>query len=86
MTAGGRCLNAAWPALRGRGSEPLLNTDFYVGIHAAVPALDLALVLPQWRCRAGAGVLLLVPRFQPAAAWGLVALLIRGFPANIICG
>ena len=29
------------------------------------------------------GVLLLVPRFSPLAAWGLIALLVAVFPANI---
>jgi len=65
------------------GVNHFLNTDFYVGIMPPYLPWHLALVYLSGVAEAALGVLLLVPRFQAAAAWGLVALLIAVFPANI---
>ena len=42
-----------------------------------------ALVYLSGLCEVGLGVLVLIPRYTAPAAWGLVALLIAVFPANV---
>ena len=60
-----------------------LYADFYVRIMPPYLPWHLALVYVSGVAEAALGVLLLVPRFQGIAAWGLIALLIAVFPANV---
>jgi uncharacterized membrane protein len=43
----------------------------------------LALVYVSGLCEIGLGALVLLPRFRVPAAWGLIALLVAVFPANV---
>ena len=55
----------------------------YVAIVPPYLPWPLALVYLSGAAEVALGVLLLVPRFQNLAAWGLIALLIAVFPANL---
>ena len=65
------------------GSNHLVNPDFYVAI------IPPELPEPEWLSLAAGlaeivlGVYVLEPRVRALAAWGLVALLIAIFPANL---
>jgi uncharacterized membrane protein len=65
------------------GFNHLVNPDFYVAI---VPP---GLPGPEWLSLASGlaeivlGVFLLEPRLRPFAAWGIIALLVAVFPANL---
>ena len=65
------------------GFNHLLNPDFYVGI------MPPGLPNPEWlNVAAGLaeivlGVFILEPRVRVFAAWGIIALLIAIFPANV---
>ena len=56
---------------------------FYLRIMPPYLPWPLALVLVSGVCEVALGVLLLVPATSRPAAWGLIALLIAVFPANI---
>ena len=60
-----------------------LFADYYVRIMPPYLPWHLALVYVSGVAEASLGVLLLVPLFQAVAAWGLIALLIAVFPANV---
>ena len=60
-----------------------VRPEFYVKIMPAYLPLHLELVYLSGFFEVAFGVLLLVPRFSPWAAWGVFALLIAVFPANI---
>ena len=60
-----------------------VNPDFYMKIMPPYLPLHLPLVYLSGFFEAGLGLLLLVPRFSRSAAWGIIALLIAVFPANI---
>ena len=59
-----------------------VSPEPYVAIVPPYLPWPLALVYLSGAAEVALGVLLLVPRFQNLAAWGLIALLIAVFPAN----
>ena len=65
------------------GITHFATPDFYVKIMPPYLPFHLALVYLSGLCEMVLGGLLLVPRWTRAAAWGIFALLIAVFPANI---
>lgn len=65
------------------GVNHFLNPDFYLKIMPPFLPAPLFLVYLSGVFEIALGVLLLVPRFSRLAAYGLIALLIAVFPANI---
>jgi uncharacterized membrane protein len=65
------------------GIGHFVATDFYLRIMPPYLPWHRALVLLSGVIEIALGVLLLVPRTSAFAAWGLIALLIAVFPANI---
>jgi uncharacterized membrane protein len=65
------------------GVNHFLNPAFYVRIMPPYLPWHLELVYLSGVFEILFGVLLLVPRFMKLAAWGLIALLIAIFPANL---
>ena len=59
------------------------NPKFFLNIMPPYLPLHRALVLVSGICEALLGVLLLIPGYSRWAAWGIVALLIAVFPANV---
>jgi uncharacterized membrane protein len=60
-----------------------VRPDFYVRIMPPYLPWHLELVYVSGVCEVVLGVLLLLPRYTSLAAWGLIALLIAVFPANL---
>ena len=67
----------------GAGVNHFLHADFYANIIPPYLPWHFALVYISGVFEVLLGVLLLVPKVTPLAAWGLIALLIAMFPANI---
>ena len=67
----------------GAGTMHFVTPDFYLKIMPPYLPLHLELVYLSGFFEIALGVLLLVPRFSRVAAWGIIALLIAVFPANI---
>ena len=67
----------------GAGTMHFMNPKFYLTIMPPYLPFHLGLVYLSGFFEVLLGVLLLVPRFTRLAAWGIVALLIAVFPANI---
>src|SRR5438128_2113381 len=65
------------------GVNHFVNPDFYVKIMPPYLPWHLALVVISGIAEAGLGLGLCYPRTARFAAWGLIALLIAVFPANI---
>jgi uncharacterized membrane protein len=65
------------------GTLHFLRPDMYLKIMPPYVPWHLAMVLISGACEVLGGLGLLVPRTRRAAAWGLVALLIAVFPANL---
>jgi uncharacterized membrane protein len=65
------------------GANHFVMTAFYVSIVPPYLPWPLALVIISGLAEIGLGALLLVRRWPALAAWGLIALLIAVFPANI---
>ncbi len=65
------------------GLNHFRDPDFYVKIMPPYLPWHLELVYASGVCEVALGVLLLIPRFSVLAAWGLIALLIAVFPANL---
>jgi uncharacterized membrane protein len=65
------------------GMNHFLNTPFYVRIMPPYLPWHLALVYTSGLAEIGFGALLLFERCSWVAAWGLIALLIAVFPANL---
>ena len=65
------------------GTMHFLNPRFYMTIMPPYFPLHMELVYLSGFCEVVLGVLLLVARFSRMAAWGIFALLIAVFPANI---
>jgi len=65
------------------GTMHFLNTRFYMTVMPPYLPFHLELVYLSGLCEAALGVLLVLPRFSRLAAWGICALLIAVFPANI---
>jgi uncharacterized membrane protein len=67
----------------GAGTMHFIKPDFYLKIMPPYLPLHLELVYLSGFCEISLGVLLLVAQSSRFAAWGIVALLIAVFPANI---
>lgn len=65
------------------GVNHFIRPDFYVRIMPSYLPLHRELVFLSGVLEIALGVLLLVPRLPRLAAWGIIALLIAVFPANI---
>jgi uncharacterized membrane protein len=65
------------------GINHFRNPEFYMRIMPPYLPWPSALHLTAGFFEAALGVLLLIPRFQKLAAWGLIALLLAVYPANI---
>ncbi len=65
------------------GLNHFINPDFYLRIMPPYLPWHLFLVYLSGCCEIVLGVMLLVPRYTRVAAWGLIALLVAVFPANI---
>jgi len=65
------------------GSNHFINVDFYLNIVPPYLPWHTLLVYVSGFCEIALGILLVVPRFAHVAAWGLIALLIAVFPANL---
>ncbi|MEP7038387.1 MAG: DoxX family protein, partial [Acidobacteriota bacterium] len=59
------------------------NSDFYLKMMPPVLPLHLFLIYLSGVFEIALGTLLLIPKYTRFAAWGLTALLIAVFPANI---
>jgi len=77
----GKSVFAALFVLGGAGH--FVAPDFYLRIMPPYLPYHRALVFVSGVFEIALGVLLLFPRFSKLAAWGLIALLIAVFPANI---
>ncbi|WP_417737764.1 DoxX family protein [Rosistilla oblonga] len=67
----------------GAGTMHFVNPEFFLKIVPPYLPLHKELVLVSGVCEVLLGALLLIPRSSHLAAWGIVALLIAVFPANI---
>jgi len=65
------------------GTMHFMNPEFFLKIMPPYLPLHHELVLLSGVCEAMLGILLLIPRCSRWAAWGIVALLIAVFPANL---
>ena len=65
------------------GTMHFVNPDFFLKIVPPYLPLHKELVLLSGVCEMLLGVLLLIPRYSHLAAWGIIALLIAVFPANV---
>jgi uncharacterized membrane protein len=65
------------------GAGHFVKTDFYMKMMPPYLPFHRTLVLASGVIEIMLGVLLLIPGFSRIAAWGLIALLIAVFPANI---
>lgn len=65
------------------GTMHFVNPGFFIKIMPPYLPLHRELVLVSGVCEILLGVLLLIPKFSRLAAWGIFALLIAVFPANI---
>ena len=65
------------------GVMHFISTDFFLKIMPPYLPLHLELVYLSGVFEIGLGFGLLIPRFSRFAAWGIIALLIAVFPANI---
>lgn len=67
----------------GAGMMHFVRPEFYLKIMPPYLPWHEELVFISGVCEVALGVMLLIPRLSPLAAWGLIALLIAVFPANI---
>ena len=67
----------------GAGVNHFWHTDFYVAIMPPWLPWHFALVYISGAAEIGLGALLLFSRWQVLAGWGLIALSVAVFPANI---
>jgi len=65
------------------GANHFVNTAFYLSIMPPVLPAHLFLVYLSGVCEIALGILLMIPKYSRLAAWGLIALMIAVFPANI---
>ena len=65
------------------GIMHIVNPAFYLKIMPPYLPLHTELVLVSGICEVLLGILLLVPNCSRLAAWGIIALLIAVFPANV---
>jgi uncharacterized membrane protein len=67
----------------GAGVNHFLRTGFYLRMMPSYVPFHLAMVQISGVAEIALGLLLLIPATTVAAAWGLIALLIAVFPANL---
>ncbi len=65
------------------GVNHFINSDFYVKIMPPYLPWHLFLVQLSGLFEIALGIMVLIPKFTNIAGWGLIALLIAVFPANI---
>ena len=65
------------------GANHFINPAFYTRMMPGYLPWHAELVAISGVAEIALGAMLLVPRFQVMAAWGLIALLIAVFPANV---
>ncbi len=65
------------------GTMHFVKPDFFLKIVPPYLPFPEGLVFVSGICEIVLGVLLLVPRYSHLAAWGIIALLIAVFPANV---
>ncbi len=65
------------------GANHFVDTPFYLSIMPPYLPLPYALVIISGVAEIVLGIALLIPKLSRLAAWGLIALLIAVFPANI---
>jgi len=65
------------------GVGHFVATDFFLKVMPPYLPFHLTLVLVSGVIEILLGIVLLVPRYSRLAAWGIIALLIAVFPANI---
>ena len=65
------------------GLYHFINPAFYLRMMPPFLPWHLFLVYLSGFCEAFLGLLLLVPKYASLAAWGLIALLVAVFPANV---
>ena len=65
------------------GINHFINTDFYLSIMPPYLPWHLAAVYLSGIIEIILGIMLLIPKTQKLAAWGIILLLIAVFPANI---
>jgi len=65
------------------GSMHFANPGFFLKIMPPYLPLHQELVMLSGVCEILLGALLLLPRYSHLAAWGIIALLIAVFPANV---
>ena len=69
--------------LVGAGVNHFIRTGFYLRMMPSYVPCHLAMVQISGVAEIAIGLLLLVPAWSAAAAWGLIALLVAVFPANL---
>ena len=65
------------------GANHFINTSFYVSIMPLYLPWHLELVFLSGVAEAGLGAFLLFRRWAKWAAWGMIALMVAVFPANL---
>ena len=65
------------------GTMHFVNPDFFLKIMPPYLPFHKELVLVSGICEILLGILLLIPKCSHLAAWGIIALLVAVFPANI---
>ena len=65
------------------GINHFLNPTFYLRMMPPILPVPLVLIYLSGIFEIALGILLLIPKFTRFAAWGLIALLIAVFPANV---
>lgn len=65
------------------GVMHFVNSDFFLRIMPPYLPFHYAIVLISGVCEIGLGIALMVPKTSRMAGWGLIALLIAVFPANL---
>ncbi len=67
----------------GAGTMHFVSPDFYLKIMPPYLPLHRELVYLSGVCEIALGIFVMIPRYSTFAVWGIVALLIAVFPANI---
>jgi uncharacterized membrane protein len=65
------------------GINHFINADFYLRMMPSYLPAHLFLIYLSGVFQIALGILLLIPKFSRLAAWGLIALLVAVFPANV---
>lgn len=76
-----KCLLAIF--MIGAGTMHFVNPEFFLKIVPPYLPFHKELVLVSGVCEILLGVLLLIPKCSHLAAWGIIALLLAVFPANV---